>query len=123
MADTKWIHHAYPKGFINVKRKACDGSSGGSAMALVCGMMPIADGSFMGGAFQSGKFLQPSEIPDVPGQGSRMARAYGMVSDLSAGADGPYRPEGRVDAECHRWAGSALADLYHGSGQFVLESP
>jgi Asp-tRNA(Asn)/Glu-tRNA(Gln) amidotransferase A subunit family amidase len=51
-----------------------------------------------------------------------MAHACGMVSDLSAGADGSYRLGCRLDTKCHRRAGSALDDLCRGTGQFVLTS-
>ena len=65
----------------------------------------------MGGVWIFGKVLQRIGIPEVPGQGPRMVHDYGMVPELSAGADGSYRSGRHVDAEYHRRAGSALADL------------
>jgi len=55
--------------------KTCGGSSGGAAVALACGMLPIADGSDMGGSLRNpGNFCNvvgfrtsPGRVPAWPG--------------------------------------------------------
>jgi amidase len=56
--------------------KTCGGSSGGAAVALACGMLPIADGSDMGGSLRNpGNFCNitgfrtsPGRVPEWPRQ-------------------------------------------------------
>src|SRR5438105_2029197 len=67
--------------------KTCGGSSGGAAVALACGMVPIADGSDMGGSLRNpASFCGVVGMRPAPGRVPKSSRVSGW-STLAV--DGP----------------------------------
>ena len=85
--------------------RTCGGSSGGSAVALACGMAPLADGGDMGGSLRNpasfcnvvGLRPSPGRVPSWPAQHAwstlsvdgPMARTVGDVALLLSAIAGP----------------------------------
>ena len=72
--------------------KTCGGSSGGAAVALACGMLPIADGSDLGGSLRNpANFCNVVGFRSSPGRVPIWPDLVGLVSLNDTWSYGPAR--------------------------------
>ena len=83
--------------------KTCGGSSGGAAVALACGMVPLADGSDMGGSLRN-----PPNFCNVVGMRTSPGRVPNAPSQLGWFTQGVEGPLARTVSDCAYFL-SALA--------------
>jgi amidase len=83
--------------------KTCGGSSGGGAVALACGMTPLADGSDMGGSLRN-----PPNFCNVVGMRTSPGRVPNSPAQLGWFTQGVAGPMARSVADCALFL-SALA--------------
>ena len=75
--------------------KTCGGSTGGGAVALACGMTPLADGSDMGGSLRN-----PGSFCNVVGLRTSPGRVPLVASKLAWGGLGVQGPMARTVSDC-----------------------
>ncbi len=75
--------------------KTCGGSTGGGAVSLACGMVPLADGSDMGGSLRN-----PGSFCNVVGLRPSPGRVPAPAAKLAWGTLGVLGPMARTVADC-----------------------
>ena len=83
--------------------RSAGGSSGGAAAALAAGMMPIADGSDLGGSLRNpASFCNVVGLRPAPGRVPSPGLGRRLEPDVAAGADGAHRRRPGAHAGRHR---------------------
>src|SRR5215210_9513414 len=103
--------------------RTCGGSSGGAAAALACGMLPIADGSDMGGSLRNpASFCNVVDFRPSPG---RVPTWPDVAAWFTLSVEDPMaHGTGRCPhARSHLRPGPALAHLHPRAGQRLLPAP